>query len=307
MGFNGAKDDELDYNFDTLYGEPSPKQIIDLFLDFDRKPPVHHLVQTIKDRITSGEIKRSGIIGWSKDLQSQIASIGRPMIMYGMPFVEEGDLTPEGQKHTDKFDTVIVDHDVMKFLVGISNTTEKNVFRTIGSLNALLKVGGDLIVLNPGATLTHVEEVQELNSSVKGTFSMLKGIMFDHVLFGRDTWSGYWGPMIRFHKKKKDIFGYQHGGAGNTPVWEGNIALIKGIRQDIEEHKSSKDFLTGVRIRTLKRKILQAQKYIEHCQKLESGKNSSQCAEAQKYVRDGVALLDQARQIPALAHCADQQ
>ena len=301
VGFNGAKDNELDYDFDTLYGEPSSKQIVDLFLDFDRKPPVHHLVQTIKERIKSGEIKRSGIIGWSKELQSHIASIGRPMIMYGMPFVSDGALTPEGKKHTDTFDTVIVDHNVMKFLVGIVNTTDKNVFRTIWALNALLKVGGDLIVLNPGFTL---------NSSVKEIVSGLKGRLFDDVRIGNDTFSGYGGPMIHFHNKRKDIFGGQHDGAGDVPVWNRSAGLIQRVSNDIEEYEKSKEPLTGAkigRIRNLKKGILEAQKYIEHCQKLESGKNSSQCAEAQQYMEDAFAVLNQARQIPSLAHHVDQQ
>ncbi len=78
------------------------------------------------------------------------------------------------------------------------------------------------------------------------------------------------------------------------------------MRKRIEGHDPGNDSVLVTQIVILKRKILEAQKYIEHCQELESDKNSSQCAEAQQYMQDAFAVLNQARQIPSLAHHVDR-
>lgn len=236
VGFNGAKDDELDYDFDNVYGESPNKAFIQQLLrDFQNNPNMHHKKE-IFDNVTKNGVLDDEGVRYLSD-KSCPPKITDPMIMYGMSFVNTGGLTEEGKKHTDKFDTVIVDQNVMKFLV--TDIKPENVVRAIGALNALVKVGGDLIVLQPGCKMMRSEFLtgkkcydaliekgvshdvakkmqdkglarltDDLDSSVEETFSGLKDSVFDDVRINKDMMSDHGGIMIRFHNKKKDILGY---------------------------------------------------------------------------------------------------
>lgn len=334
VGFNGVRGHDLAYDFGDIYGaRPNKAFIQKLFKDFLKNPDI-----TDKEKQDLSYVVTKNSVLDDEGVRSLLdksfpSTITDPMIMYGMPFVDKGDLTEEGQKHKDKFDTVIVDHNVMKFLV--DDIKQENVDRAIGALNSLLKVGGDLIVLNPGNEMLGCRDyigkeaydlfikrgysheiacevgksgyhmyTDDLESSVKRAFSGLKGIMFDDVSIEKDTFSGHGGPMIRFHNKKKDIFSDQHGGAGNAPVLV--TQMLGAMRKRMEENEPGKDCTLITQISILKKKIFQAQQYIEHCQKLESGTNSPQYAAAQQYMQDASAVLNQARQIPSLAHYVDR-
>jgi hypothetical protein len=184
VGFNGVTDDDLDHVFSDVYDQkPSSKTITSSLMNLDQRTTLSSdYKKLICNRIRQEKINHDQIVNWAKNLQSAVSDDQpKPMIMYGMPFVEEGDLTEEGQKHKDKFDTVIVDQNVFKYLagfVGFYNDIDRaeRVEKTTKVLSELLCVGGDLIILNPGGGLTH-----PLESSVKGAFSSMKGIMFDDV------------------------------------------------------------------------------------------------------------------------------
>jgi hypothetical protein len=170
VGFNGVTDDDLDHAFSDVYDQkPLSEKIRTSLMDLDQRTT---LPSGYKASICKEGINHDQIVNWSKNLQSAISDAQtKPMTMYGMPFVDKGDLTEEGKKHRSEFDTVIVDQSVFKFLAGLVSDGKaidkaeiidkaEMVKKTTKALSELVYVGGELIILNPGGNLTHTESLK---------------------------------------------------------------------------------------------------------------------------------------------------